>query len=205
MPKLRDHVLGRLLNRNFDGDTHESFSDNDRNSVIFKDSRCYSVQTCRINYTSYDIQRESDTITLQRTSDVILKAPPPEDFEDEVEAEPFWYARVLGIYHAKVSSLHSQVQSGREYRNMDFLFVRWFGYEQRYKYGFKHARLPKIGFVPATDDFAFGFLDPRHVIRCVHLVPSFVDGRTRELLPVSRSRGRLPDEEDDWANFYVNV
>ncbi|KAF9532139.1 hypothetical protein CPB83DRAFT_832803 [Crepidotus variabilis] len=205
MSKLRDHVLGRLLKRDFDGDTHESFSDADRNSVIFKDSRCYSVQTCHINYTSYNIQRESDTITLQRRPDVILKAPPPEDFENEAEPERFWYARVLGIYHAKVSSLHPQVQGGREYRNMDFLFVRWFGYEQHYKYGFKDARLPKIGFVSAADNFAFGFLDPRHVIRAVHLIPSFVDGRTSDLLPVPKSHGQPPDEIDDWANFYVNV
>jgi hypothetical protein len=65
---------------------------------------------------------------------------------------------------------------------MEFLWVRWFGVEPGYHWGFKTARLPKIGFVPNTDDMAFGFLDPSLVIRGCHLVPSFADGCTTKLL-----------------------
>ena len=78
-------------------------------------------------------------------------------------AHPYWYACVLGVFHAKVMHI------GPEARNcsiqyMEFLWVRWFGVEPCYKWGFKAARLPKIGFVPDTDNCAFGFLDPSLVI-----------------------------------------
>jgi hypothetical protein len=87
---------------------------------------------------------------------------------------------------------------------MEFLWVRWFGVEPGHRWGFKTARLPKIGFVPDTDDSAFGFLDPSLVIRGCHLVPSFANGRTSELLCTSDlTAARRPDETDDWVNYYV--
>jgi hypothetical protein len=100
--------------------------------------------------------------------------------------------RVLGIYHAKVWTSHDRVVDGSEVRRMDFLWVRWFGSEPDYQHGFRRARLPKIGFVPSTDEYAFGFLDPKHVIRCCHLIPSFSGGRTYDLLPVPDSDARRP-------------
>jgi hypothetical protein len=126
--------------------------------------------------------------------------------------EQFWYARVIGIYHAKVSTTHSQVQDGGQVRRMNFLWVRWFGNEPNYKHGFHRGRLPKIGFVPSTDDFAFGFLDPACIIRSCHLIPAFVAGRTTTLLPYATSIAQRhsvptpgPIEADDWTNFYVNM
>ncbi|KZT64013.1 hypothetical protein DAEQUDRAFT_635146, partial [Daedalea quercina L-15889] len=65
-------------------------------------------------------------------------------------------------------------------------------------------RLPKIGFVPMSDELAFGFLDPSLIIRGCHLMPAFADGRTIELMPV-HSIARPPDERDDWASYYVGV
>ena len=127
------------------------------------------------------------------------------------EDEPYWYARVLGIYHAKVWTSHDRVVNGGEIRRMDFLWVRWFGGEPDYQHGFRRARLPKIGFVPSTDEYAFGFLDPKHVIRCCHLIPTFSCGRTYDLLPVPDSDARRPRygqaqvEKDDWTNYYVNM
>ena len=91
---------------------------------------------------------------------------------------------------------------------MDFLWVRWFGMEHDpYRHGFYHARLPKIGFVELSDEFAFTFLDPAQVIRGAHIIPAFSEGRTSALLPVTKSVARILnlDEEDDWLNFYVNM
>ena len=118
-------------------------------------------------------------------------------------AHPYWYARVLGVFHARV------MHSGPEARNhsvqhMQFLWVRWFGVEPGYRWGFKAACLPKIGFLPDTDDSAFGFLDPSLVIRGCHLVPSFANGHTSQLLRTSTlTAARHPDKTDDWANFYA--
>ncbi len=42
--------------------------------------------------------------------------------------------------------------------------------------------LPKIGFIPDSDEFALGFLDLSHVVRGCHLIPSFIDRKTKDLL-----------------------
>ncbi len=91
---------------------------------------------------------------------------------------------------------------------MNFLWVQWFGVEPgRYRHGICYARLPKIGFVESTDPYAFTFLDPAQVIRGVHLIPAFSEGRTSTLLPTAKSVARIlnPEEDNDWVNFYVNM
>ena len=122
-------------------------------------------------------------------------------------AQPYWYARVIGIFHAMVSSLHTGVQE-RSLRQMDFLWVRWFGVEPgRHRYGIRYARLPKIGFVESTDPYAFTFLDPVQAIRGMHVIPAFSEGRTSALLANAKSVARVlnPKEVDDWVNFLVNM
>jgi hypothetical protein len=208
---LQDHLLGRLLGQEFDGDTHETFTPADRQSVRILGGKVYSVNTCRLYYTTYDVQRQTDTINPKTCPDVMMYAPPPDDCDGDVEYERYWYARVLGIYHTKVWTTHPGVPNGSDVRRMDFLWVRWLGTEPGYKHGFKRAKLPKAGFVPSTDDYAFGFLDPKHVIRCCHLIPAFSNGRTVGLLPDPNSdarrfrHGNPLSETDDWTNFYVNM
>ena len=75
---------------------------------------------------------------------------------------PFWYARVLGIYHANCYfGLNSSTQPDR----MEFLFVRWFGRDPDWQGGPGTCRLDQIGWVPEDDPSgAFGFLDPARVI-----------------------------------------
>lgn len=124
--------------------------------------------------------------------------------ETALNAHPFWYARVLGVFHIRV--LHvGPAATNRSIQHMEFLWVRWFGTETGHRHGFKVARLPKIGFVDETDDLAFGFLDPSLVLRGCHLIPSFINGRTSALLKTPYSAARPPGEFDDWAAFYVNM
>ncbi|KJA14397.1 hypothetical protein HYPSUDRAFT_142984 [Hypholoma sublateritium FD-334 SS-4] len=199
---LQDHLLGRLTKREFDGDMHEDFTDADRNSIRFIGGKIYSVQTCRIYYTSYDLQRQCDAVSPCAHPDIMLRSP-----VTEAGAEPYWYARVIGIYHANVWAENPAIIGGRTARRMDFLWVRWFGDEPGYRSGFRKARLPKIGFVESTDEFAFSFVDPANVIRGCHLIPAFNAGRSTELLPQSCSIARRlnPGDVDDWLNFYVNI
>jgi hypothetical protein len=106
-----------------------------------------------------------------------------------------------------VSSSHPGVKNKSHVR-MEFLWVRWFGFEPgRYRHGFHQARLPKIGFVESSDDYAFTFLDPGQVIRGAHITPAFSEGRISILLPATKSVAQVlsPDEKDDWINFYVNM
>jgi len=190
------------MGHEFDGDMHEEFKDSDRNSIRFIGNKIYSVQTCRIYYTSYDLQRECDTVNPCTHPDIMLRSPTTEE-----GAEPYWYARVLGVYHANVWVENSAIRGGKNTRRMDFLWVRWFGEEPGYRSGFRQAHLPKIGFVESTDDFAFSFVDPANVVRGCHLIPAFSAGRSTDLLPHSRSAARRANPEDvnDWLNFYVNM
>lgn len=156
---LRNHLLGRLLGRPFDGDTDESFSDEDWNSVWFKNNTIYRHQTIRINYATYDMHRELDTINT-RTHPYIMVASP----ETEADAHPFWYVAVLGVFHAHIQ--HIGVNSLDLWlQKVEFLWVRWRGVVPDSSRGRENAKLPETGFVPDSDDYAFGFLDPSLVIR----------------------------------------
>ena len=118
---------------------------------------------------------------------------------------PYWYAQVLGIYHTQVSTSHPAAQK-HSCQHMQFLWVRWLGAEPGYHFGSKVARLPKVGFVEATDEDTFGFLDPDLIIRGSHLIPAFNTGRTCSLMSYDGPTiTRSSDEKDDWVNFYVNV
>ena len=123
----------------------------------------------------------------------------PESGED---VHLFWYAQVLGVFHTQV--LHvDPAATNKSVQNIEFLWVWWLGLVPGCQFGFKEARLPKVGFVPHTDPLAFGFLDPSLVLRGCHLVPAFADGKTLDLLPVMHSAARSPDEHKDWVAFYV--
>lgn len=151
-----------------------------------------------MNYTTYDMRRGQDSVNPRTHCDIMMISP-----ETGPNAHPYWYARILGIFHCQVHHIGPQAHN-RSIQNIEFLWVRWFGVEPKYRSGFKAARLPKIGFVPDTDPSAFGFLDPSYVLRGCHLSPSFASGRTTELLKtVSVTAARSPLEKDDWANYYV--
>jgi len=153
----------------------------------------------RVNYTTYDVRRDQDSMNPRTSADVMVLSP-----ETGRRAHPFWYARVLGVFHARI--LHTGPSAtNRSIQHMEFLWVRWFGIDPDHRYGRRVARLPKIGFVPDSDPLAFGFLDPSLVLRGCHLIPAFNDGRTFDLLTASHTAARPPDEDGDWVAFYVNM
>ena len=194
--KLKDHLLGRLLNIDYDGDERD-FSNVNQNTVHIMNNRIYSAKVLRVNFTTYDIRRDQDTMNPRNRCDIMVQS-----HEDSANAHPFWYARVLGVFHAQV--LHTgPLAQNRSIQHMEFLWVRWFGIIEGHQYGAKIARLPKIGFLGETDASAFGFLDPSLIVRGCHLIPAFMDGRTSDLLKTKSSLGRPVGEIDDWAAFYV--
>lgn len=68
--------------------------------------------------------------------------------EDDQASHPFWYARVLGVFHARVAATsHSDAaqKSLQVNKYLEFLWVRWLGMEPSHSCGFKHARLSKVG------------------------------------------------------------
>jgi hypothetical protein len=199
--KLRDHLLGQVCGHDLDCETHQSFSDDEKNSIRIRNNTIYRVSTLRVNYTTYDMRRDFDTINSKAHPFIMVPSP-----ETEQGAHPFWYAAVLGVFHADVQHVGNESRDFR-FKRMEFLWVRWLGVVPGYAFGKKQAKLPKIGFVPDSDEFAFGFLDPSHVIRGCHLIPSFVDGKTQDLLMTDSgvSLGRIDTEKDDWSNYTVGM
>ena len=142
MCKLKDHILGCLLKWEFDGDTYGKLTDQDRNTVGISGERLYQCKTFQVNYMTYDIQHDVDTINPGTYPDIMVKSP-----ETGPGAQPYWYARVIGIFHRMVSSSHAGVEE-KLFWHMDFLWVRWFGVEPgQYCHGLWYACLPKFGFV----------------------------------------------------------
>jgi hypothetical protein len=85
---------------------------------------------------------------------------------------------------------------------MEFLFVRWFGLDTEEVGGWETKKLHQIGF--ADGDEAFGFVDPADVVRAVHLIPRFSEGRTKDLLGPSFARSDQ-EKDEDWVRYYVNM
>ena len=152
----------------------------------------------RINFTTYDCRRDQDTINIRTHSDIMVLANQAEDPENR---HPYWYGRVIGIFHAIVS----KVGSGTGYEKIEFLWVRWYGLDMRTRSGFKARRLHQVGFLNSHDDpDTFGFIDPLDVIRAVHLIPAFHLGKTSQLLSSSLARHEEEGDED-YERYYINM
>ena len=121
--------------------------------------------------------------------------------EDDASDHPYWYAWVIGIFHVKVRSLSGP----HEFRDNEFLWVRWYGFDCEANAGLKAKRLYQVRFLDAHSDAgAFGFIDPKDVIRAVHMIPWYVDEQTDMFLPPSIAR-REEEGDLDFFHYYVNM
>ncbi|KAJ7191438.1 hypothetical protein GGX14DRAFT_600708, partial [Mycena pura] len=188
--KLKTHLLRRIEGRTYDGnDGAVQYTPVQLDDILIENrQKLYTHATMRVNYTTYDRQRDQDMVNLRTRSNVmVLSCDDP-----EVDPHPYWYAKVLQIFHADVRL------RGYPPRRMEFLWVRWYTRDTDHRSGWDARRLHRFQFLPHTDPEAFGFLDPNDVVRGAHLIPAFYHGRTKELLP--RSYARRPTEEDeDWT------
>lgn len=182
-----------------DEKTDIQFTNNDRSSVVLLNNRIYRHKVLRVNFTTYNLRRAQDSINPRTHGDVMVLS----DEEDRENGHPYWYARVISIFHAVVLHKGSKSKS-KDPKAMEFLFVRWFGLDDSLKArgGWKAKRLHQIGFIKG--DEAFGFIDPADVIRAVHLIPRFSDGRTKDLLGHSFSR-QAHEKDEDWVRYFVNM
>lgn len=179
-------------------------SSEDRRAFSIKKGCLFQHKKIQLNYTTYDLRRDRDIINPSSiTTDVMVIMMASDDDEKQMEYSPFWYARVIGVFHAMVTWGYST-----KAKRVNFVWVRWFGRDADWRFGDDTARLEKIGFVTEEDDTpAFGFIDPQSIVRAVHLIPDFNEGRVDNGL-VSPTLARVNkhdcDYDDDWAYFYVN-
>ena len=174
------------------------YTEDDRDTVVICNNYIYRHKVLRVNYTTYDLRRSQDSINPCTHPDIML-------LSHDNEPHPYWYARVVGIFHVDVIHTGPLSKSPHKKR-VDFLFVRWFGRELDYRAGWSARRLHQIGFLDAKQPDAFGFLNPSVVIRGIHVIPGFAYGTSSELLSPAQSVARLPlNEVQDWRCYYIGM
>jgi hypothetical protein len=197
---LTDHLLTRLSGKEYDDETESTEAD--RDTILIRGGRLYRHKTCRINFTTYDIRRSQDSLNPSTPHrDIMVHA---RDNPFNKGYHPFWYARVIGIFHANVRDN----RDGSDWQSVHFLWVRWFGRSEvinaRVSQPVNQSQLDWVGFITEADDTeSFGFLDPADVIRSCHLIPAFKDGQTDDLLGPSIARID-PNMDRDWKYYYIN-
>ncbi|KAK7014172.1 hypothetical protein R3P38DRAFT_3322137 [Favolaschia claudopus] len=182
--QLKSHLLAHLLNLPYEGDELK-FSKQDLLDVTILQDRIYAHSVMQINYTTYDMGRDQDTINPRTNSNIMVLSH--EDEQDSINAHLYWYARVIGIFHAEICHVGPNSKTSRT-QWMEFLWA---------------CRLHRVGFIDFDDGGAFGFLDPSEVIRAAHIIPEFYHERTSELLPPSIAR-RPEQEDSDFCFYYIN-
>jgi hypothetical protein len=159
----------------------------------------YHHSLARINYTTYDVRRCQDVINPSTSHrDIMLLADLPEESEVE-SSHPFLYARVLGIFHVNVI-YNGPGMLDYAPRKLYFLWVRWFEYVGK-TVTWDDRRLDSVRFPPTASDEAFGFVDPRDVLRSCHILQAFKHGKVH-----SDGIGLSPCAHDsqDWRQYSVN-
>ncbi|KAF8551580.1 hypothetical protein OG21DRAFT_1374859, partial [Imleria badia] len=187
----------RLWNVQYSEDDLQ-FSDEDRDLVTIVENKIFKHKVLRVNYTMYDLRREQDSVTLRTHPDVMVLSQ-----ETDKQWHPYWYAHILQIFQVNVRYYGDQT-GGEEIRRFNILFICWFGRNPDLQSGFRARRLPKVGFLHEDNPDAFGFLNPDNVIRGVHLISSFANGLTEELLGPSFIRP-IENDNKDWCLFDVNI
>ncbi|KAG8733494.1 hypothetical protein FRC10_012322, partial [Ceratobasidium sp. 414] len=175
--QLRRHLLARFLGSH----SHPDFDDSKLGQFQFQKGRMYRHQTLRVNYTTYDVHREQDVVNPSTPHCFVLL---PAELEADSDDHPFIYAKVLGVYHARVS------YGGNLPRRMDFVHVRWLYYDYERPGGWETNRLDR--------------LNPKDIIRAAHLIPEFAAGTTREFLQAPASISHDNSNHTDWNGYYVN-
>jgi len=167
--------------------------------ILFTGDRMYHHRLARINYTTYDVRRAQDVIHPSTSHcDVMLLSN--EEDSTASSNHHFWYCRVLGLYHVNVVYTGSGMLNHVP-RRFYFLWVRWFDYVGRRSLTWRDCNLDSIRFPPTSNQDAFGFVDPRDVLRGCHVIPAFVDGKVhRDGVGISRCAA----DSQDWCRYYVN-
>jgi hypothetical protein len=157
----------------------------------------YQHNIARVNYTTYDIRRSQDVISISTPRrDIMVLA----DFGDNNSAQPFRYARVLGIFHVNAIYVGPGMVNYQPHR-LEFLWIRWYRNMNTMATGWQACKLGRVQFPSMSEDDAFGFLDPSDVLRGCHIVPAFAKGK-RHL--DGKGLSCCAQDSSDWVEYYVN-
>ncbi|KAH9478851.1 hypothetical protein JR316_0009313 [Psilocybe cubensis] len=199
MLRLKTHLYACLSGVN---EFSDSIGTHERLQITILGDRIYEHQVLRINYTSYDMRRIQDTLKPNSSRCDIMVLASNKGADQQVH--PYWYARIIGIYHANVVISTPDDYYRASKHKVDFLHVRWLGVCEDCHYGWKYRRLPQLAFGDINDSASFGFVDPSLVLRATHLIPRFILGKIPTLGPSVAYRSKENNEGEEWERYYVN-
>lgn len=83
------------MNNEYDGD-EQVFTSEERNAVHFVNNlnRVVRPKHFQVNYTTYDMRREQDTLHPGHGRAAVMMLSQ----EEGPDAHPFWYAQILGAF-----------------------------------------------------------------------------------------------------------
>lgn len=171
----------------------------DWENVLLKNDRIYKHKIMRIHYTTYDVRRGEDVVHTGSSQCNIMVLNPQFSIENMELQYPFWYARVLGVYHTNVIFIGKGNADYQPHR-LDFLWVRWYHFNDAPS-GWKRQRLDKLHFPPVTGDGSFSFLNPDCVLRSAHIIPSFLGGK---VYSNEKSTSPCAQNDTDWKVYTIN-
>ena len=100
------------------------------------DNTIYEHKVLCINFTSYDMRRDQDSINPRNHADVMVLA---HEDEDAVDSHPYWYAHIVMIISAHIGT------PDRPHRiPMRFFYVRWFERDTKAARGWETHRLDRL-------------------------------------------------------------
>lgn len=154
-----------------------------------------------IHYTTYDVRRAEDIIHTgtPHCNIMVLTGKPQFSFKDLDSDHPFWYARVIGIFHANVIYIGKGNNDYQPHR-LDFLWVRWYHFKNR-PCGWQKLRLDELHFPPLAETGSFGFLDPNDVLRSAHIVPRLSGGKMHSN---EESISSCAQDGTNWNTYVIN-
>ncbi|KAF9646621.1 hypothetical protein BDM02DRAFT_3188673 [Thelephora ganbajun] len=133
--------------------------------VFIKDNILYEHPLLTVDYTTYDLKRDKDLIHLNfRNQAVMVYSPTSQG------TEPWLYAHIIAVYH-----LFACTAADPEPKRLELLWVRWMQWHPSQLRGLNASQYTHISFTPhlGIPGEAFGFVDPSHIIRGCHLIPTF--------------------------------
>jgi len=208
--KLNKHLLSRLREtirqertaREDDGpeDMSTASSAPDRQEyerVIIRKDLMYKHKLAKFNYTTYDVRRAQDVINPGTSRCNVMVLNNTQDKENP-NADHFAYARVIGIFHVNAIFAGYNWIDNR-LRRLEFLWVRW--YQNSSAFRWDSFKLEQVQFPPMADEDAFGFIDPRDVVRACHLVPRISIGQVHS---DGIGLSKLARDYRDWRSYFIN-
>lgn len=186
-PKLETHIFSQIL---------DDMDKCNGGRLIFKNDCIYPHSLLRVNYTTYDVRRDQDTINVASShcNMMILSG------SDSSQSPMYRYARVHGTYHANIIFVGQGIVDYNAIR-IEFLWVQWYKQVDCTHTGWVAQKLDRLRFPPMANDDSFGFLDPADVLCGCHILPVFSKGRVH-----SDGKGMSFHAKDarDWVEYYVN-